>query len=866
MAKLGRTNEELFLDWLRNKLPQKQVSECYMCCLEIEPLLKKKHWIRSSFFEINSPQVITQTVKLIDEGKHYSSTKKEVFRKIKSSLMLYLQFLADKSKEHPQGSHNDTVSPSKGNDRNESQNSSAEHKNGSSARHTAEWIVNEKNAFMEWLRANGQIESNVMLYAQAVEKATQLAKQAHCRHVEFYNVDLAETERSLSEIRADAKFEALNRSKSFIYTRAIKKYIAFQQQREHQASDDEKIHRISWTKHEAVVLLDACIEIISNESRRTEIIQRVSNELRQMARNNGLEIDDVYRNINGIQFQMKSMESAFWGKTIVKPSTALFREVTELYKENRAGYETLLTEAKNMISGNTEAFASSGSFCADNQISLESSSNRITVSPDDSASTEATVHPSESRWESILREFFPDGYILDDFISQFQASGNWMEKYDEPCPLEGAAIDAAIRKCGSLRDGRVYPVNKQEGELLDIINSEIQSILASYSAVYAEKIYEKYQNQLTEISIYSQDVMASQLLKLSAGNYRIVDSHVFAKPYSGTQVTQDCEQVLRGHGGSLGIAEIASTLWFLPFDTVYQALNRDKNILFAGSGEWMLIEHFPMTPENAWIIGNSIEEAFLTRDFLVAEDLIALIKAKQPSIFEDISGLPLAAQFNILAYYLSKRFTFSTSVVAPLGTAIGKNTLFAAFAKDHSTFSMAELDAFASELKTPVYWDALFDSGVLRIQKDQFIRIDQIMFDVASVDEVLDSICDGDYIAFANIPGGMFALLPSCGTQWNEYLLFSYVRNVSQAFFACYNSIGKTGCYGAMVRRKSAITNYDQLIEQVLIDTDSWITDQDALSLIVRDGYQATKKLKGIGDIVQRARKKKRMMGDESHA
>lgn len=863
MSKLSSTNEELFLEWLRKKVPQKQVSDCYMYCLEIESLLKKKHWIRSSFFEIDSPDIITQTVKLIDEGKNYSSTKKEVFRHIKESLTLYLQFLAEKPKLQSQASIHNPSSSSTSNGIITSQTTSMPRASDSSVLHTSEWIENEKKAFMEWMRANGQVEANVTLYAQAVEKASHLAKQARCIHVEFYNDDANTTEKALSGLRANVKFEALNRSKSYIYTRAIKKYIEYQQEQQIKKATDEKNSKISWTKYEAAILLDACLEIINDESRRTAVTKRVSNDLRQMAINNGLEIDDTYRNINGIHFQMKSMESAFWGKTIVKPSTALFREVTTLYQENRAEYDALLVEARNMISGNTEASNSYANTSTDNQVPNESD---ITVSLTDTPLPTTPANRSESPWATILREYFPDGYILDDFISQFQASGYWAEKYGESCPLEGADIDTAIRKCGSLRDGRVYPVNKQEGELMVIINSEIQSILATYSVVYAEKVYEKYRNQLSEIAIYSQDVMALQLLKISSGKYRIVDSHIFTKSNSGSQVTLDCEHVLRERGGALSIAEITSTLWFLPYDTVYQALNRNKSILYAGAGEWMLVEHFPMTAENAWIIGNTIDEAFLTRDFLIAEDLMALIKAKHPSISDDISGLPLAAQFNILAYYLSKRFTFSTSIVAPLGTVIGKNTLFAAFAKDHPSFTMEELDTFAAELKTPIYWDALFDSGALRIQKDQFVRIDQIAFDIAAIDDVLSNICDGDYISFANIPTGMLTLLPSCGTQWNEYLLFSYVRNISHTFFACYNSIGKTGCYGAMVRKESAIKDYDQLIEHVLIDTDSWGTDQEALDFIVRNGYQATKKLKGIGDIVQRARKKKRMMGDESHA
>ncbi len=71
-----------------------------------------------------------------------------------------------------------------------------------------------------------------------------------------------------------------------------------------------------------------------------------------MAIRRGLEIDDKYRNISGIHFQMASMESAYEGITIFKPATRLFMETVELYRGNRNHYDRILAEAKNMAGCN----------------------------------------------------------------------------------------------------------------------------------------------------------------------------------------------------------------------------------------------------------------------------------------------------------------------------------------------------------------------------------------------------------------------------------------------------------------------------------------------------------------------------------
>ena len=60
-----------------------------------------------------------------------------------------------------------------------------------------------------------------------------------------------------------------------------------------------------WDKHEAVILLDAVIHVSQEEIDRKQAILDVSNKLRSMAIKRGFEIDEIYRNVAGITFQMQ---------------------------------------------------------------------------------------------------------------------------------------------------------------------------------------------------------------------------------------------------------------------------------------------------------------------------------------------------------------------------------------------------------------------------------------------------------------------------------------------------------------------------------------------------------------------------------
>lgn len=104
-----------------------------------------------------------------------------------------------------------------------------------------------------------------------------------------------------------------------------------------------------WSIHEAVVLLEAYLTALNKHEDPQEYVPKVSEDLRAMAKNQGKNIDETFRNVAGITFQIRSMESAYRGYTVFKPATKLFSDVVALYQNDAQSYEKLLEEARNMI-------------------------------------------------------------------------------------------------------------------------------------------------------------------------------------------------------------------------------------------------------------------------------------------------------------------------------------------------------------------------------------------------------------------------------------------------------------------------------------------------------------------------------------
>lgn len=101
--------------------------------------------------------------------------------------------------------------------------------------------------------------------------------------------------------------------------------------------------RAKWDKYEAAILLDAYMRMLHGELKRAEAIESVSHALRNRAVAMGMEIDDAFRNLNGISYQLGTMQYVVTGgKQGLPHAPMLFQKIYKLYREKHASFEKVL--------------------------------------------------------------------------------------------------------------------------------------------------------------------------------------------------------------------------------------------------------------------------------------------------------------------------------------------------------------------------------------------------------------------------------------------------------------------------------------------------------------------------------------------
>ncbi len=118
-------------------------------------------------------------------------------------------------------------------------------------------------------------------------------------------------------------------------------------EKDKQEEDSSMMNRFPWDIYEAVMLLEAYLEIEKYPQRRSIILKRLSADLRGRAEKKGMKIDATFRNVNGMNLQYERFRYMMTGgrRGFQGPIPKCFIEAKALYEKDRPAYMQTLKDA-----------------------------------------------------------------------------------------------------------------------------------------------------------------------------------------------------------------------------------------------------------------------------------------------------------------------------------------------------------------------------------------------------------------------------------------------------------------------------------------------------------------------------------------
>ena len=593
----------------------------------------------------------------------------------------------------------------------------------------------------------------------------------------------------------------------------------------------QKNRQPQWNIYEAAILLDAYLFTVQKKEPKTHTIKKTSNDLRTMAINLGISIDSVYRNENGISYQIQSMESAFLGRKVYVPATKLFLEIVRLYRDDHEKYIEILGEAKKMIDIKSD----------NKEISLTYADR----GQQDITQNDVATDDNSSEIVKVLKKYYQYGFKYES-IRELMRFRQFAQEMNVIIPEDNEQLKTAIVSSGTLIDDKVYFKNNDMLEKLCCLINDILSTGAK--VIYYECILQRETEWMDSYVITSEEILKEYLQKYISGCSFSKKFMVKGEKLTEKEaVTSEIKRVW-GDKQTESIEKLSYKLPFIPISNIWRVISGNDSFVLSSEGVYLLLDKFYMTEDEEKKILDYVSYTCAKNGYASLSDV------PLGDIEERNYKLSHIAIYNaIYKKMLSSKYQLNGKILTVDKPELNAVTLLKRYISGKEVCFFSEVADKVIELtgrsNRQYAFQALYDEMV-RIDINKFVADRCVCFDVEEIDSVLEGFVTDHFLAVQDIT--TFAMFPISGQNWNHYLLESYCYKFSRKY--SLHVLNFNNKNAGIIAEKDFNMRYDEMVAAALAREDIELTPEVAGQYLFNTGYMAKSKYARLNEIVQRAK------------
>lgn len=581
--------------------------------------------------------------------------------------------------------------------------------------------------------------------------------------------------------------------------------------------------RILWNEEETSILVSCFMKFKDGLLTRKEAVKMASTDLRKRAIRIGLEIDDTFRNENGISMQMSKIEDLFYQrKNRLSKAPKLFEDILNLYCQNSTEFNRILMEANGMFQ-------------------------------------QEIVTDNLENYETVLSQYFPKGFRLSSnldakkfihFLNELNHTE--LNENDENIRFD---VRRNLTKIGIQHEDYIFSVSS-------LLDEEVREQLFTYiknsfsegkKVLFYQAIFNDFNEKFLGQRIYDTDILKSYLMH-ELPDYYYEKNYISSEQNSTIDLTAEIRSYLVEQAVPVKTSEIYQALSHFPPEKIDSILHANQEFICNTWGEYFHVSVIDFSKEEIQNISNLIQQRIEESHFVSGHELILAVNQKYPELSERLAHFSEIGLRNTIAYYLKNQFAFHGNIISSLDTQFSMEEVFANFASTHDSFTLAELNVLKNELGTPIYFQPVYENS-LRVSQEKFVSKKEACFQITETDTAVSRFCADSYISLQEVSN--FSAFPDAGFPWNVYLLEHYIAMYSQQYQLFHIGFNAEKCVGAIVKRNSGIKDFNDLIINLLAKSKIVLNKENALQYLKEKGYIARKKYSGIENILIHARAKR---------
>lgn len=460
----------------------------------------------------------------------------------------------------------------------------------------------------------------------------------------------------------------------------------------------------------------------------------------------------------------------------------------------------------------------------------------------------------------ILTNYFPKGFKLSSpidakkfqmfYASEFEYEIEHDEKY-----ISNLLLEHAIE----YDSGRVMsPENAIDKETLNLILSFIEDTFANgKTAIHYDALYNQFEEQLSKTNVYNPRTLKHVLAHFTRDKYYFKRSYFISDINADIDLSVEIKNLLIKNTIPMCLDDICTELPHIPSEKIKSILGSQPEFLNTARKHYTHIDCVYLSDNDLSLVSLIIDEALIEKEYIVSVDLIDALRNKFGNIIEKNAFLSDMGFRNAIAYALRDKYDFYNNIISANGKKITPTMIFNNYCVDKNSIRISDLSRVANELgfsSIPgVYLEDIYKDWI-RINDTMLLRKGTINFDVEAIDAAIDKFCSGDYISILQI--NSFSIFPSVDIEWNSFLLESYAKWYSGAYKSMGSSYSVNKCIGAIVKKTSLFSDYDQILSDVIAnEAEVNLGDNnDVLNFLYDSGFIAKRRMSSIDQITSRAK------------
>ncbi len=719
----------------------------------------------------------------------------------------------------------------------------------------------ERAKFSIWMENSGMASATASSYLSAIVTCINIAKQLGISNRNLFVItDLRELDRIKTELFQDSSFKKYNQMQHNRFHAAFNKLIAFRMSQRNQYS-----YASVPTRPEANTPSAKNVPTFSAEAESA--VRTEQEKFSIWMQESGMQKATTKWYISGVDkctdqaFKMKLTDQNLFCitdlKELDKIKTVIMNDADfKAYDKEKHGichaaFNKLI--AFRMTQRNQYSYTS-----VPTRLAATTPQIKPVPKPTQAAKQKSVeLSPEQKKYAEILEKYFSEnGFRPKNAIDRGRFKKYYADEYGKAPDDPDELISEILSRIGTERDGRIFPKHdKTQDSLIFEILSEIDSAFdGGASAVYVRAVYERFSERLgKELNIYNEDALSELLVSSSNGGLTRSYSH-FKRDRRSSDTPGDVLRILQASHSPMTYDEIHDEAWYIPYDKIRSSIMGLPSVVKAADKAYFYAPNLPVSAEEIRQIAELIEQELSYRSHITDSELLQLIEEKCPSAALNTEGFTRYGLRNSLGYLLRESFSFKGPIITKSDKSIAVKDVYTEFARSHETLQYDELKQLADEMNVVIYWESVL-TEMVRINENEFVRNDLISFDVEKIDSVLDEICPEKYAPLKDV--GLFLHFPNIGYKWNSFVLESYLFSHSRRFKLLHASFASGDVYGAMVRADSGISEYRELVVDVLSHSNALSSEKAAFEYLIDCGYQKRKALSGMDQLLKEAKLKK---------